>query len=253
MHVEKGEGAARHGGEKQPTERTVESHLVTQTEVDAPWSATSHAGLHGSTSSLPRRRTKAGATMAAQRSDRFSWAAAALANLPTPLAVMTTSRDLLFINKALEQVLARGDGLRRNLGRFALSHPTDEADFARLVVDLNDSGVSDRAISMFVRRPLGRLPYFLECVRLDEAPHPLLMLQVHDPDAVLPKRLSALAKSFRLTKREASLVAAVEGSKTVAAAAKLCGLTENTGRQYLYRIYTRIGIWRLSQLHRLLA
>lgn len=82
--------------------------------------------------------------------------------------------------------------------------------------------------------------------------HPVAILLINDPDLVRRDRIIRLQERFGLTQTEAALaVEMLRGDGREAAAAR-CGISVNTARTHLIRIFDKVGVTRQAELVRVL-
>ncbi|MEQ8401031.1 MAG: helix-turn-helix transcriptional regulator [Roseitalea porphyridii] len=81
----------------------------------------------------------------------------------------------------------------------------------------------------------------------------LVLLVFRDPDAEARRKVEALRQAFGLTNAEAQLAIEVAKGDGREAAAARCGITVNTARSHLSRIFEKTGVSRQAELVNLIA
>ncbi len=74
------------------------------------------------------------------------------------------------------------------------------------------------------------------------------MVLIHDPEANLPARVTAIRNRYALTAAESQLVAALLKTGSASAAAQHLGLSENTIKTHLRSVFSKTGVHRQAEL-----
>ena len=186
----------------------------------------------------------------------------ALDHLPWGVVFVDEHRNRLGANRHAQEILLAGDGLvaRGDTVRAAIAAESAELD--RLLSGaLNRTG--GRAPSaggpLSITRLSGAHPLSVLVVPLRTKPEslgdrrPAAAIFVGDPDIRLDSSNEQhLRHLYALTAGEARLAARLAQGKSVEEAAAAIGITVNTARAYLKRIYSKTGVRRQPELVRLL-
>ena len=186
----------------------------------------------------------------------------ALDQLPWGVFFIDAHRNRLGANRHAQEILVAGDGLtaRGNTLRAELADETARLD--RLLRNVLDrAGQQEPSISgtLSITRHSGAhplnvvvVPLHIQAEALDER-GPIAAIFVTDPEAPLDGSIEQhLRELYSLTAGEARLASwLLQGNSVDEAAAEL-GITKNTARAYLKRIYNKTGVRRQPELVRLL-
>jgi DNA-binding CsgD family transcriptional regulator len=184
----------------------------------------------------------------------------ALDQLPWGVMFVDRHRKRLASNRHARDLLIAGDGLtaRGNTLRAQLADET-----ARLEKLLNQAldrnGREGASGTLSITRPSGAPPLNVVIVPLHVKTErfadrgPIAAIFVTDPDMPLDSgNLQQLRELYSLTPGEARFAAWLLQGKSVEEAAAAMGITVNTARAYLKRIYQKTGVRRQPELMRLL-
>lgn len=184
----------------------------------------------------------------------------ALDQLPWGVMFIDEHRTRLAANRHAQEILVAGDGLtaRGNTLRAELAEET--ARLERLLSSaLDRNGQEGTGGTLSITRPSGAPPLNVVIVPLHINTDafgergPIAAIFVTDPDTPLDSRnQQQLRELYSLTTVEARLAAWLLQGKSVDAAAATMGITVNTARAYLKRIYQKTGVRRQPELMRLL-
>ena len=185
----------------------------------------------------------------------------ALDQLPWGVMFVDKHRKRLTTNRHAQELLIAGDGLtaRDNTLRAELADET--ARLERLLSDaLDRSGRGGASGTLSITRPSGApplnvvvVPLHIKTERFAEQ-GPIAAIFVTDPDMPLhsSNQQQQLRELYSLTPGEARFAAWLLQGKPVDEAAAAMGITVNTARAYLKRIYQKTGVRRQPELMRLL-
>jgi DNA-binding CsgD family transcriptional regulator len=185
----------------------------------------------------------------------------ALDQLPWGVMFVDKHRKRLTTNRHAQELLIAGDGLtaRDNTLRAELADET--ARLERLLSDaLDRSGRGGASGTLSITRPSGApplnvvvVPLHIKTERFTEQ-GPIAAVFVTDPDMPLhsSNQQQQLRELYSLTAGEARFAAWLLQGKSVDEAAAAMGITVNTARAYLKRIYQKTGVRRQPELMRLL-
>ena len=170
---------------------------------------------------------------------------------------------VILVNPAAEVILARGDGLLAHQGRLAARRPADAARLARAIGNAAGapSGAEPLAgdATVLVHRADGAKPYQVLVCPLARA-HPAVglgpsvevALLVTDPELVRRGGTEVFEAAFDLTPAEARLALRLVEGASLAEAAALSGVSINTVRSQLRRLFEKTGTCRQADLVRVL-
>jgi DNA-binding CsgD family transcriptional regulator len=183
----------------------------------------------------------------------------ALDQLPWGVVFVDEHRNRLGANRHAQEILVAGDGLtaRGNILRADLADET--ARLERLLNSALDRTGKQRSTAggtLSITRPSGAhplsvavVPLHIEIETLGER-GPIAAIFVTDPDIPLASHEQHLRELYALTAGEARLVSWLLQGKSVEEAAAAMGVTVNTARTRLKRIYNKTGIRRQPELVR---
>jgi DNA-binding CsgD family transcriptional regulator len=184
----------------------------------------------------------------------------ALDQLPWGVMFVDKRRKRLATNRHAQELLVAGDGLsgRGNTLRAELADET--ARLEQLLSDaLDRSGREGASGTLSITRPSGAAPLNVVIVPLHVKTErftergPIAAIFVTDPDMPLHNdNQQQLRELYSLTAGEARIAAWLLQGKSVEEAAAAMGITVNTARAYLKRIYQKTGVRRQPELMRLL-
>jgi DNA-binding CsgD family transcriptional regulator len=186
-------------------------------------------------------------------------ATGALDRFPTGIVAVDSDAKVILTNRAADTILKRGDALISRDGLRAASRQ----DTARLrnaiaaVCMQRDSGTLKTEMVVQVHRPLGLKP--LEVLVCPLPSHSTLKkgravaaLFLTDPEEGATLDSRALRQLFGLTPAETRLAIALVKGKSVKEYAHEGGISPNTARTHVKRIYSKTGVRRQSELVSLL-
>ncbi len=175
--------------------------------------------------------------------------------------ILNESGRIDFLNRSAEALLAKKDGLCRTSQGISAIDPSQSARLrtmilgARLTASRKGMGGGG---SLSITRSSGSRPFSVLVAPLmptSAAPLsqlPRVALFITDPDAVQPTNLERLTAIFDLTPAESKMADQLVQGKSVAEAAEELGVTTQTARVHLKRIFEKTGTGRQSELMRLL-
>ena len=175
-------------------------------------------------------------------------------SLDCPSFLLDRSGHVVRANVAAEKLI--GDGLSLAQGVLACSLPDDNRDLAGLVARLcRPPGMSDAEAlpSVIVRRPTKR-PLIVEGIRVkgmasavfSPAKAILLVSDTERPSA--DPRMDLLRGTFGLTQTEALLVSHLAREIPLPLVAESLGISFETARSHLKRVFAKTGTNRQSEL-----
>lgn len=181
-----------------------------------------------------------------------------LAALPEAVIIVDREARPLVINRMGETLLERRDGLGISAGRIAAANPAETARLRRAIAAVTArDGETARAEAVLVR-PSGGRPLL---IRVEALPRPLA-----DPEgapravaalvvrsAECPVAADGLSQFYGMTPAEARLAALIVGGQPLQDAAMQLGISQNTARTHMKRIYAKTDTHRQVELVRLLG
>ena len=185
----------------------------------------------------------------------------ALDQLPWGVLLVDEHRNRLGANRHAQEILVAGDGLmaRGNTLRAELADETARLDrlLSKALDRTRQQGSSDGG-TLSITRPSGAHPLSVVVVPLHIKTEPLgergpiAAIFVTDPEVPLDSHEQPLRELYALTPGEARLASCLLQGKSVEESAAAMGITLNTARAYLKRIYNKTGVRRQPELMRLL-
>jgi DNA-binding CsgD family transcriptional regulator len=164
-------------------------------------------------------------------------------------------------NRRAQEILVAGDGLTIHGEALRAVQADESARLGRLLSHAV-TRAADQAPTpggaLSITRPSGAHPLSVMVVPLrtkGEAPGdraPAAAVFVSDPEVPLDSNQQHLRELYALTVVEARLAAWLAQGKSVHEAAAAMGITVNTARAYLKRIYDKTGVRRQPELVRVL-
>jgi len=183
--------------------------------------------------------------------------------VPNPVLVVDGDGRLQFANRAGEALLARRDGLRAQDGIVTAAHRQQKKQLAACFAAAARGTVGGDALPRGDGNALPRGDIAL--ARLGSA-HPLLLRLTLlprdaggagpriaifvDPGSVTPTRLQNLNAALKLTPAEARLLDGLSAGQSLAALAEKHGVSVNTLRVQLHRLFEKTGTHRQAELVR---
>jgi len=220
------------------------------------WSQTEIDFLSGLMPHLERAARLSG-HFAAMREERDQ----ILNRFPMGVMVLNESGKVEFLNRAAEAIVEKRDGL--SVGPMGL-YAADAAESSRLrklisSAKLTASGKSAVGEgSMSVTQPSGGRPLSLLIAPMmpgaaspfSQAPR--VAIFINDPSAPQPTNIERVAALFGLTPAESKLTRQLMNGQSVIEAANTLGITQQTARVHLKRIFGKTDTKRQSEFMRLI-
>lgn len=178
----------------------------------------------------------------------------ALNLLAVGVVLVDENGHILNANRVAQRILDREDGLAATAGRLVASYGQDQVALGRSLAAAAASTPTSGALSF--ARPSGRRPLSVVIKALRREPHPgepgLAAVFMTDPEQEVAAEAQDLAALYGLTPAEARLASSLVRGMSPAQAAAALGLTVNTVRTHLKRIFSKTETRRQSDLMRLL-
>ena len=164
-------------------------------------------------------------------------------------------------NRIAERMLAQGGALRVSAGRLTAASPADARRLEGLMGRAGTASDGERRVggSMALATPERRLPLSLtvSSVRAERfspyAPGHTIMVCVTDLEVGVRVPEQKLRELFGLTPAETKLALAIFDGQTPAEAAETLGISHNTARNQLARVFEKTGVNRQASLVRLIT
>jgi DNA-binding CsgD family transcriptional regulator len=175
--------------------------------------------------------------------------------------ILNESGRIDFLNRSAEAILETKDGLCWNNNGISAIDPTQSTRLRALIsgarLTASKEGVSGGGSLSITRSSAGRPFSVLVAPLMPTAASPLsqvprVALFITDPDAVQPTNVERLIAMFGLTPAESRMADQLVQGKSVAEAADELGVTTQTARVHLKRIFDKTDTGRQSELMRLL-
>lgn len=174
--------------------------------------------------------------------------------VPNPVLVVDGNGRLHFANRAGEALLARRDGLREQNGIITAAHRQQAKQLAECLAKAARGAVGDALPrrDMALARPGSAHPLLLRFTLLPrETGGDTARIAIFvDPGSVTPTRLQSLTAALKLTPAEARLLDGLSAGKTLAALSEQHGVSVNTLRVQLHRLFEKTGTRRQAELVR---
>jgi DNA-binding CsgD family transcriptional regulator/PAS domain-containing protein len=184
-----------------------------------------------------------------------------LNRLPMGIIVLNESGKVEFLNRAAEVIVRKKDGLCCDANGIHAVDPTQSAHLRALISNARLTAAGKAAVgggSMSVTQTLsGRPLSVLIAPMMPSAASPLshsprVAIFITDPEAPQPTNIERLAGMFDLTPAESRMAGQLLEGKSVIEAADALGITQQTARVHLKRIFGKTYTNRQSELMRLL-
>jgi DNA-binding CsgD family transcriptional regulator len=184
----------------------------------------------------------------------------ALDQLPWGVMFVDKHRNRLATNRHAQEILVAGDGLTARGNTLRAELPDETARLERLLSNVLDrNGQEGASGTLSITRASGAPPLNLVVVPLHIKTEafgeqgPVAAIFITDPDPPLDSsNQQQLRELYSLTAVEARLAAWLLQGKSIDEAAAAMGITVNTARAYLKRVYHKTGVRRQPELMRLL-
>lgn len=180
------------------------------------------------------------------------WATETLDQLQLGVVLVTMKGKVAFANRSAQAVLDEADGLTLEAGGL---HASDPAAAKELIELLTAAGSEDsrRGGAFPVPRPSGRRPLALLVTRLGtrgkwEGMGGARAVFISDPERGIATSEEALIRLHGLTRTEAALAVEILQGKSIESGAGELGITVQTARTHLKRIFSKTRTRRQSEL-----
>jgi DNA-binding CsgD family transcriptional regulator/PAS domain-containing protein len=183
-----------------------------------------------------------------------------LTSLATPIILTDRTGKLLFANPRADELLVQGKGIRITKGVLTSATPMGSAALADAIIRASEDDISlgSRGIGIQISdnpaEPMIAyvLPLTKGTLRGTYENAAVAIFISSGSSAVLPPD-SALITLYDLTPAEARVLLAIGGGETISQTAVSNGLSENTVKTHLGRVFAKTGTSRQVDLARLVA
>lgn len=184
-----------------------------------------------------------------------------LNRLPMGIIVLNESGKAEFLNRAAEAIVGKKDGLCCDANGVYAVNPTESAHLRALISSAKLTAGGKGGLgggSMSVTQTISRRPLsVLIAPMMPSAASPLshsprVAIFITDPEASQPTNIERLAVMFDLTPAESRMAGQLLQGSSVIEAADALGITRQTARVHLKRIFGKTYTNRQSELMRLL-
>ena len=186
----------------------------------------------------------------------------ALSRVAQSVIVLDRSAKVVFLNSAAEKTIAEKDGLEldRHMCLFASSSSENKAFRAALDAIFVESleKLADPGGVLQISRPSGGRPLQILIFPFTEpdfnsySSEPLAMIFLYDPESRLAPVEDVLSQTYGLTPAESHVAALLAGGISLKEAGDELGVSLNTVKTHLKRIFTKTDTNRQSELITLL-
>jgi DNA-binding CsgD family transcriptional regulator/PAS domain-containing protein len=185
----------------------------------------------------------------------------ALNRLNIGLLLLAGDGRVIFGNRAAEDLLRQGDGIRSRDGRLAATHHLDHARLAGAVARAAGQAPPCMVQALPITRGAGRRPLQIWTVPLPrtQTTMPVQILQsdvmavVIDPESSTAPPIEALKALYGMTEAEARLTCGLLTGTRLEDYAEHAGISMNTARTHLKSIFAKTETTRQAELVRLLS
>ncbi|MBX3580049.1 MAG: hypothetical protein KF723_22835 [Rhizobiaceae bacterium] len=179
--------------------------------------------------------------------------------VPWAVAAIDAHGRVIGMNSACEKLLAARDGIMLRDGRLRAQRAADDRTLQIAMartLDASRNAFLESSIAVGIGRaaPASALSVQLRALyRSGPTPpaHPAAMAYITDPDTDRTPSEQTLTSLFGLSRQEARLAARLTGGEDLADAAVQMGISKNTARNHLHRIFEKTGATSQSSLMRL--
>lgn len=164
---------------------------------------------------------------------------------------------LVFASRVAERMLSDGRWITLRAGRIRARHPGDRRRLDAAIGAASNAGGSVAEGLVPLRAPDGRMrSVFVAPFRPDAGPGvdsgASVLIHVSDPDAVRAPFAVEIGRAFGLTPAEARLAAAITRGQRLGDHAAAAGVSVNTSKTLLARVFRKTGTERQAELVALL-
>lgn len=183
-----------------------------------------------------------------------------LENLPLGIVFLAVSGVMLYANRSADRILHAGDGFSLENGKPGSSERTADAQLRKAIAHALSPAVPPGPVGLTVPRRSFRHAYQVVVAPLrarfpqfNGTPVPRAVIFINDPDCSRPANLGLLVQLFGLTPKEADIASKLSEAKSIEQAAEEMGITYETARTHLRRIFSKTGVSRQTELVLMMA
>jgi len=169
---------------------------------------------------------------------------------------------ILFVNRAAQRILDQNDGLAATTGGLAAASSDQSQEMrsriASAAITACGRGLSDGGV-LAIRRPSNKRPLALLIMPAASIAFPAgtetpaVVALVNDPEMKIEAAPEVLGRLYGLTPAESRLVGELLKDATLMGAAEQIGISHNTARTHLARIFDKTGTRHQGELIRVLT
>ncbi len=181
--------------------------------------------------------------------------------LPIGVVLVDAEGRSAAVNRAAQDILERHGGLRLDAaGHLSAAEPADQVELERLIAEASTCGRATSGcggtLNLATAAGSRSLAVLVSPLRLDrralDDPRVLAAVFVRDPDRRPAATEEALQQLYGLTRAESRLASLLVSGLSLEAAAKRLGVTTNTARTHLKRVFAKTQTSRQGDLVSLL-
>jgi len=186
-------------------------------------------------------------------------AASVLNTAPRGMAITDAQGRIGFCTSRARHILDKNDGIALENGLLKFACPEQQQEFEQAAEVLQKAGKGTLTLS--IQRPSGKtsLQFMLVSLKtmsssrtfLEE--RPFLSVYLHDPSEQAELSLQQLQRYFSFTKAEAKVAISLFKNDNLQTAAEEVGISVNTARTHLRRIYKKADVTGQAELMRALS
>ena len=180
--------------------------------------------------------------------------------LPTGVILLDASRRPVVTNQSADRIIAQRDGFRIDGGGPCAANARENAMLQQILADVLEAEPGhelERTGFMAVSRPSGKRSFALMLTPLMAAPigsharDAVAAIFISDPEAGLSSATEVLETVYSLTHSEAQLVRLLSEGMSLEEVAQARGVSINTARSHLKRVFSKTDTKRQGELVRL--
>jgi len=183
---------------------------------------------------------------------------------PRGIIVLNLDGSIGYSNQSAKKILDDNDGVRMRDGKIDVDNPRQHARLYEQIGLISANGSEPSGISTFTQsldRPSGKAPYQMVLQPLDSkldvpgtlASERFAAMYIHDPANPIKLVLEQLVSFYGLTNAQATLAGKLYKSDSIQHAARDLGISVNTARTHLRKIYSKVGVRSHAEFQRELA
>jgi DNA-binding CsgD family transcriptional regulator len=179
-----------------------------------------------------------------------------LAVLPEPIMIVDGDARPVIMSAAAKCLLAQNDGLTLSNGMLQTASAKETASLRRFIAKLangNDAPISPSPAEYVINRPSGGAPFLLHLALLPPsmvekiAKRPGVVSVVMRPVST-PTLAPSVCRFYGMTPAETRLAELIVSGQSLFKAATRLGVSRNTARTHMKRIYAKIGVHRQIEI-----